>query len=126
MIFDWAYYPNFSQEEFKCRQTGECVMHPEFMQRLQLLRSRFGKPMPISSGYRSPDHSIERVKASPGEHTTGRAADIRVHGPDAIKLIALAFEMGFTRIGVQQKGEYKARFIHLGDNPAFPPGVWSY
>ena len=48
-------------------------------------------------------------------------------GADAIELIALAAGLGFTGIGVQQKGG--SRFIHLDDVPAdvLPrPAIWSY
>lgn len=99
-------------------------MQPEFMARLQHLRSVYGKPMVITSGYRDPSHPIEAAKQSPGEHSTGRAADVAVSGADAFRLVQLATNMGFTRIGVRQKGE--GRFIHLGNSPDFPPGIWSY
>ena len=121
---NWADYPNFSREEFRCKYTGECEMHPAFMQRLQHLRTKFGKPMIVTSGYRSKRHPIEANKASPGEHSHGRAADIAVRGADALLLLRLALEFGFTRIGVQQKGE--GRYLHLGDSPDFPTGIWSY
>ena len=121
---DWTQYPNFSREEFRCKHTGECEMHPVFMQRLQHLRTKYGKPMVVTSGYRSRQHPIEAAKATPGEHTYGRAADIAVQGSDALLLLRLALEFGFTRIGVQQKGT--GRFLHLGDSPDFPVGLWSY
>ena len=116
--------PNFSPGEFRCQHTGKEGMHPEFMARLQTLREVYAKPMTITSGYRHPTHPIEARKASPGEHSTGRAADVGVQGEDALRLVWLAVECGFTRIGVQQKGA--GRFIHLGDSPDFPPGIWSY
>lgn len=121
---DWSAYPNFSEAEMRCKATGECRMVPDFMRKLQELRTLYGKPMPITSGYRSPRHPIEAQKATPGEHSTGRAADVAVSGPDALRLIRLAVDVGFTRVGVQQKGS--ERFIHLGDDPFFPPGIWSY
>lgn len=121
---NWAEYPNFSQAEFRCRHTGRCEMHPDFMRKLQQLRSLYAQPMRITSGYRAPEHPIEAAKATPGEHSTGRAADVAVHGADALRLVQLALSLGFTRIGVQQKGS--GRFIHLGDSPAFPGGIWSY
>lgn len=121
---DWNSYPNFSEAEFRCRHTGKCNMHPDHMRKLQHLRSVFGKPMVVTSGFRDPSHPAEVRKQTPGEHTTGRATDIAISGPDALRLIKLAVDLGFTRIGVQQKGE--GRFIHLGDNPTFPPGIWSY
>ena len=121
---DWTAYPNFRLEEFRCKHTGECVMHPVFMQRLQHLRTRYGKPMVVTSGYRSKRHPIEAAKATPGEHTHGRAADIAVSGADALLLLRLALEFGFNRIGVNQKGT--GRFLHLGDSPDFQSGIWSY
>ena len=121
---NWSDYPNFSENEFRCKHTGKVEMVPEFMQRLQGLRKAYGSPMVVTSGYRAPEHPIEARKASPGEHSTGRAVDIRVRGAEAVRLIALAHLAGFTRIGVQQKGE--GRFIHLGDSQNFPPGIWSY
>lgn len=121
---DWSAYPNFSEAEFRCKHTGRCVMAPSFMARLQHLRAVYAKPMVITSGYRDPTHPVEAGKRAPGEHTTGHAADIAVQGPDALRLIQLAASLGFTRVGVQQKGS--GRFIHLGDNPGFPPGIWSY
>ena len=47
------------------------------MDRLQLLRSHYGSPLTVTSGYRSPLHSIEAAKTTgPGSHATGRAVDI--------------------------------------------------
>ena len=121
---NWADYPNFPKADHDCKHTGQNRMHPEHMARLQKLRSVYNKPMPVSSGYRDPSHPNEAGKAAPGEHTHGRATDVRVSGPDALRLIVLAVQCGFTRIGVQQKGS--VRFIHLGDSPDFPSTIWSY
>jgi uncharacterized protein YcbK (DUF882 family) len=121
---NWADYPNFTPAEFRCRHTGACDMHPDFMRKLQHLRGVYGKPMTISSGYRAPQHPIEAAKPTPGEHSHGRAADVAVQGADALRIVQLALGLGFTRIGVQQKGG--GRFIHLGDSPDFPSSIWSY
>ena len=121
---NWADYPNFTEAEFRCKHSGRCLMHPDFMARLQRLRVAYGKPMTVTSGYRHASHPIEAAKAKPGEHSTGRAADIAVQGADALRLLHLALDAGFARIGVQQKGS--GRFLHLGDSPDFKPGIWSY
>jgi len=123
-MMDWTAYPNFTEDEMRCKHTGRCHMDPLFMRRLQQLRDVFGKPMIVSSGYRDPSHPVERNKSSPGEHTTGHAADIAIAGADALRLVQIALGVGFNRIGVQQKG--MGRYIHLGDSPVFPPGIWSY
>lgn len=124
---DWSEYPNFSAAEFRCKHSGKDGMKPEFMARLQKLRDAYGKPMTITSGFRDKSHPIEaRKPGSGGAHTTGRACDVAVQGEDAMRLVKLAIEMGFTGIGVQQKGG--GRFIHLDDvTSGLPrPAFWSY
>lgn len=130
IVREWSdRWPNFSQAEMTCKSTGECKMDPAFMDRLQALRKRFGGPLKITSGYRSPAYN--RMISDTGEdgpHTTGRAVDIAIMGGEALELIGLAVEMGFTGIGVKQKGE--GRFLHLDDLPVAPnrprPWIWSY
>lgn len=122
---DWSRYPNFRESEFVCRHCGRVEMDPDFMHRLQGLRNRFNKPMTITSGYRCPEHPIEAAKASPGAHTTGKAADVAVQGAEAHRLLAISLELNFTGIGVQQKGD--KRFLHLDTiNEGARPTVWSY
>ena len=122
---DWTKYPNFTEEEFKCKHCGKAEMNAAFMGKLQHLRNAYGKPMIITSGYRCPDHPIEAKKATPGAHASGQACDVGVQGTDAYNLLKLAFALDFTGIGVQQKGG--GRFIHLDTlrNPP-RPNVWSY
>lgn len=124
---NWSDYPNFTQAEMRCKHTGKCEMDPRFMQRLQQLRSVYGQPMTVTSGYRDPSHPAEAGKGTPGAHTMGRAVDIAVRGADAVRLLQLALQMGFTGVGVAQKGTN--RFIHLDDVApgTLPrPMIWSY
>lgn len=118
---DWAEYPSFKSAEFRCRHCGKEQMQPAFMERLQSLRNEFG-PMVITSGWRCPDHPVEKAKAHPGMHSTGMAADVAVQGADAVRLLRLALGLGFTGVGVQQKGA--GRFIHLDLRAV--PAIWSY
>lgn len=122
---DWSRYPNFKADEFKCSHCGDNEIKPELMDKLQALRSQYGKPMRITSGYRCPQHPIEAKKPEPGPHSSGLACDIGVEGADAHKLLGMAIDAGFRGIGVQQKGT--GRFLHL-DLIASPnrPTVWSY
>ena len=119
---NWADYPNFTEAEFCCRHCGKQEMKPEFMGRLQALRDVYKRPMTITSGYRCFDHPVEKAKAEPGMHSTGLACDVGVQGADAHELLRLAMHLGFTGVGVQQKGG--GRFIHLDLRSA--PTVWSY
>lgn len=121
---------NFSRAEMQCKETGECRMIPSFMDRLQRLREEFNKPMVISSGYRSRNHSAERKKNRPGTHAMGCAVDVVISGGDALRLIELGLKHGFTGIGVKQHSDPAKRFIHLDDAPNAThrprPWLWSY
>ena len=123
---NWADYPNFQESEFRCSHTGRSFMKASTLEKLQRVRTRYGKPMKVTSGCRDVTHPIEARKINPGVHTTGYAVDIAVRGADALLIVRLALEEGFTGIGVQQKGD--GRFIHLDDVPeGFPrPMIWSY
>lgn len=127
-VIDWDRYPNFTEDEFRCSHTGLVCMVPDYLDRLQALRTELDLPMFITSGYRHVSHPTEARKPISGAHTTGRACDVRVHGADALRLVVLAVKHGFTGIGVHQRGE--RRFIHLDDLPGSPnqprPWIWSY
>ena len=123
-------WENFTEDEMRCKGSGEIAMDQRFMDRLQNLRNLYGKPVIVTSGYRSPEYNAE---VSPktgrtGPHTTGRAADIQCSGADAFELIARALDRGFFGIGIYQKGPHKNRFIHLDDlEPGeFRPRIWTY
>lgn len=120
---DWKNYPNFSPDELRCKETGELNMDRDFMDRLQRLRTAFGKRMPITSGFRSQKHSVERRKVLPGSHTQGKAVDIAIVGEDALELVRLALGFGFTGIGISQKAG-GARFVHIDTLPR--KAIWSY
>lgn len=104
-------------------------MQAAFLAALQKVRTIHGKPMIISSGYRSIEHSVERIKRVPGEHCAGLAADILICGVDALKLLDIAINQGFKRIGINQKGEFSQRYIHLSISDRFglrPAALWTY
>ena len=122
---NWDNYPNFSEAEFTCSHSGKCEMQASFMEKLQALRTAHGKAMTVTSGYRHETHPVEAEKDRPGIHTMGLAVDIACNGSDAYNIMRLAFELGFTGIGVAQSG--RNRFLHL-DTYTKPPrsNVWSY
>ena len=123
MSIDWSRYPNFTREEFTCRcGCGRNEMRPELVERLQALRSAYGKPMHITSGYRCPQHPVEAARAQPGMHATGLAADIGIRDSEAVALLRLALDAGFRGVGVQQKGS--KRFLHFDLRET--PTIWSY
>jgi len=121
---NWGDYDHFSKSEFDCRETGENAMRPAFVDKLQALRYEYGRPMIITSGYRSPRHSIESAKPQPGAHASGQACDIRVGpGEDVHDLVTLAVRFGFTGIGISQRAG-QPRFVHL--DTLNRKAIWSY
>jgi uncharacterized protein YcbK (DUF882 family) len=124
MKANWELYPNFTKAEFDCKHTGENNMQHEFMEKLQKIRQVYGKPMKITSGFRSVKHPIEARKThSNGEHTQGLCADIYCdNGADRFKLVSLALANGITRIGIAKN------FLHLGIGGKNLPNnvIWDY
>ena len=124
----WKY---FSEDELRCKGTGDIKMMEEFMAKLILLREKLNQPMVISSGYRTPEYN-ERIGGSKkSAHILGKAVDIVCSGEKAHAILTLALELGFTGIGVKQHGANKSRFIHLdtvesGIEGIPRPWVWSY
>jgi|TARA_R100000093_G_scaffold29064_2_gene16008 uncharacterized protein YcbK (DUF882 family) len=120
---------NFTYNELKCRGTGICDMSPSFLERLQLIRDDFGRPLNPSSGFRAPEWN-EKVSSTgrTGPHTTGHAVDIQIFGAEALELIKIAQAHGITGIGFKLHGPRGKRFIHLDDltAPHPRPNSWSY
>lgn len=118
---------HFTEDELKCKFSGEKGMNWAFMQKLEALRLEWGRPMHISSAYRSSEHPAERAKSSPGYHHGksaeggGEAVDVLIDRGEAVEFLRLAIKY-FNGIGISQKGE--RRFIHL-DNREHPM-IWSY
>jgi len=120
--------PYFSSEEMSCSHTGLEKMDARFMEMLTELRVAYAKPLRVTSAYRDATHPIEAKKSKPGAHATGKAADIAVERGDAYEVLKIALEIGFTGIGVAQKGS--GRFLHLDicepEDGMIRPTVWSY
>ncbi len=119
-------WKNFSLSELRCKCGCESLTPNtgffQFMDRIQKLRDRVGFPLNVSSAYRCRNHPEEVNKTSVGQHTLG-AIDFTVGYDEAYLVLKTAMDMGFTGIGVKQKG--KQRFIHLDDRTT-PARVWSY
>ena len=123
----WRY---FKREEFTCKcGCGQTLIEDTFIDKLDDLRDKCGFPLQVTSGYRCPTHN-DRVSSTglTGPHTTGRAADFLVSRSNAYDTVKYALLMGFTGIGVNQKGS--GRFIHVDDLPNGPNQprctIWSY
>lgn len=121
---------NFSRAELQCSFSGECEIEEDALEKLQALRDEWGKPMKLSSAYRAAQHPRERTKPNgPGHHhgvngNGGQAFDVLIAGEDVVPFIALAIKHGFKGIGVNQKGEWSQRFIHIDTRDKY--ACWSY
>ena len=104
---DWKY---FTENELRCRGTGDCHMDKSFMKKLNRLREDYGKPMIISSGYRDVSYNTVTGGSPDSAHTYGKAVDVVVGGVEAYMLLRLAMIHGFLGIGVSQRGNFDRRF----------------
>ena len=112
-------YKYFSLDEFVCSETGEQDMCPEFLKALSHLRQICDFPFVITSGFRSKNHSAEKSKKTPGTHTKGIAADIKVSGgAQRLALVKHASAMGMS-VGVAKT------FVHVYIRKT-PAMCWCY
>jgi uncharacterized protein YcbK (DUF882 family) len=117
--------------EWACKGTGRIVVDTDFLDLFEQFRAMFGKPLVITSGYRSPEYNqIVSTTGLAGPHTKARAMDIRIYGHHAAELEQLAWALGYTGLGRNQKGPHRSRFLHFDNLPNAPgqprPWVWSY
>jgi len=123
----WNDLTHFTPAEFDSPDqpgSGEKGMDETFMRRLQMLRNLYRKPLVISSGYRTARYNEQIGGADKSLHLKGKAADVLVAGQEAYELLGLALAVGFKGVGVNQKGPWGQRFIHLDLRDT--PTVWSY
>lgn len=123
-------WPHFTFDEMACKETGENEIQPNLMDALQQLRREMGRPLTVTSGYRSANHSREKLKPKPGTHNLGLAADLGVAYEIAWRVLSLAPALGFTGLGIKQTGPVNKRFLHLdmveATDEFIRPTVWSY
>ena len=82
---------NFAVREFACKDGSDPVfIDTRLVQVLQSIRNHFGKPVVITSAYRTAAHNKAVGGAAYSQHCYGRAADIRVQGVPVETLAAYA------------------------------------
>ena len=86
-----ALSPHFHVREFRCKDGSDPVfIDTELVELLERIREHFGKPVVITSAYRTPAHNAKAGGAKFSQHLYGRAADIRVQGVSVEDVTAYA------------------------------------
>lgn len=86
----------FESKDGKQSPFDDTVVKRELIVMLNAIRSRYGKPIVVTSGYRSPEHNAAVGGVKNSYHTLGLAADIRPlneNRSDVSKLQAICDEM---------------------------------
>lgn len=72
---------NFRVREFACTDGSDPIfIDSELVDILQKIRNYFGKPVTITSAYRTPTHNKSCGGEQFSQHLYGRACDIKVQG----------------------------------------------
>ena len=72
---------NFRVREFACNDgTDPVFIDSELVTVLQKIRNHFGKPVTITSAYRTPPHNSREGGTTYSQHLYGKAADIKISG----------------------------------------------
>ena len=75
---------HFKVKEFACKDGSQVIFVDDYLCTiLDILRQKLGKPVIITSGYRTPTWNAKCGGAKYSYHMRGMAADIRVDGMSA-------------------------------------------
>lgn len=92
---------NFTLSEFACNDgSKEITIDYELIDKLQQLRDTLGKPVRVTSGYRTITYNKKCGGIATSNHLIGKAADIKVSGMTPLDLAKAADKIGFLGIGV--------------------------
>jgi len=115
---------NFDLEEFDSPDLpgSGAMMNFELLQKLSRIREAYGKPMKITSGYRTKAHNNSlKHSAKNSSHLYGFAVDISCpDDADMIRLLELAFNEKIVRFGIMNGA------IHIDNDPTKPKSLWGY
>ena len=85
------------------------------MRLLQILRDEMQGPLRVRIGRRS-DHHNDRVSTAKNKknavYNLGQASNILISGERAMLLFKKARKVGFSGIGLSQKGNHSSRFLN--------------
>ena len=113
--------PDFKVRELRCRDGSDTVMVDEMlMLLLQCIREHFGKPVTITSGYRTASHNAKVGGSRSSQHLLGRAADIQVQDTDPLAVAAYAESLrpGWGGVGRYPVKAGRAKgWVHVDTRP---------
>lgn len=124
-MFDYFKYEDFDSPDV--RGSG-LITHVDLIKMLDKARSIYGKPIYVTSGYRTKLHNKEVGGVSNSSHLKGLAADIsdnqhgvKIHSNNRFLMLQALLSVGFNRIGVG------SGFIHVDIDKSKPSDViWTY
>lgn len=114
---------NFRLSEFACADKSNTVLvSDELVAILQRVREHFGKPVIITSAYRTPSHNKKVGGTSGSRHLTGEAADFVIKGVSPAKIgyyleglsasgIGVYISRGFVHVDVREVGKWRGLII---------------
>ena len=98
-----------------------------WIMRKKKFRDEIQGPLRVTSGRRCDMHNflVSTAKNKKNRvHTLGQASDILISGERAMLLFKKARQIGFSGIGLSQRGDHAKRFVHLDTKPR--KAFWSY
>lgn len=88
-------WPNFTPHELRSKGDGKVRIDPDAMDKLQKLRDILGRPILLTSAYRSKSHNENVGGAKYSLHLRAKAYDIRTQHHGALHLASCAEKAGF-------------------------------
>ena len=114
----------FEYEEFDSPdiQGSGQLMDPKLLNMIDKAREIYGKPIHVTSGYRTEAHNRKVGGVDSSSHLKGLAIDVAcVRSDDRFKMLSALLEVGFNRIGVA------GTFIHVDiDKDKSQNVIWTY
>lgn len=125
------YFPYFTKQEMACRCGCGLLPLDSFMEVMVTLREETGFKWLITSGARCEEYNLKITGKRVDPHSLRVALDTAVYLDKAYNLLSVAFRHQIYGIGINQKGKFTSRFIHLDMVKPGTPGFnrplpWSY
>lgn len=106
---------NFTVGEFASPDSDQVILDDRLPQLLQVVRNHFGKPINITSGFRTTKHNREVGGASNSQHLYGKAADFWIQGVTPMEIVQYLEKIGAHGVGLY------GNFVHVDvrDNKSY-------